>query len=84
MVTIDADSGPDAVDVADGAEADLEERFLRGTSFQGHVDSGRLRFVLTPSPTAEQYMLARRIMPVLLRNSGGRLISRAKCASSSL
>ena len=74
-MTIRVDAGPETVDVADNAEAELEERFLRSASFLDHVDKGRLRIILTQNPAAEQYKLARRIMPKLLRSSGVRIIS---------
>lgn len=74
-VTIKLDAGPETVEVADEAEAELEERFLRSASFQQHADKGRLRIVLTQNPSDDQYKLARRIMPVLLRNSGTRIVS---------
>lgn len=74
-MSIKVDAGPETVDVANNAEVELEEKFLRSTSFQEHIDKGRLRIVLTQNPSDDQYKLARRIMPILLRNSGTRIIS---------
>jgi hypothetical protein len=74
-VTIKADAGPETVEIADEAEAELEEKFLRSASFQQHIDKGRLRIVLTQNPSDDQYKLARRIMPFLLRHSGTRILS---------
>jgi hypothetical protein len=74
-VVITADDGSDPVSVGPGGEADLTAAYLRGEKFRELLREGKLRLVYTREPTAEQYRLARQVLPPILQRLGGPALS---------
>lgn len=74
QIVVAPDSGGAPVLVDAGQEAELTATHLTSRSFSDHLAAGRARFVETVNPTKEQYLLARRVLPGLLRSLGGRFV----------
>lgn len=65
------------IDIADGAEADLDLFFLQSESFREHFIDGNLSFIKTPlsSLSEEQQELGESILVLLLSKLSGRVLS---------
>ncbi|HWM92958.1 MAG TPA: hypothetical protein VN493_19500 [Thermoanaerobaculia bacterium] len=73
-VTVEPDSGGGAVTIAAAGDKDLEARLLESKSFAALLAVGKLQFSEPVNPTKEQYLLARRVLPRLLRSLGADLV----------
>ena len=57
-----------------GQDAELSVHYLSSQSFSDHLVAGRARFVEVANPSKEQYLLARQVLPGLLRRLGGQFV----------
>ena len=73
-VTVEPDSGGGAVTIAAAGDKDLEARLLESRSFAALLAKGKLQFAEPANPSREQYLLARRVLPRLLRSLGSDLV----------
>lgn len=70
-VTIEPDDGSEGVTIDGGGQEELELPLLRSKSFAEKMRAGQIDFVKTQNPEKERYLLARQVMPRLLRAIGG-------------
>lgn len=70
-VTIESDDGSESVEIAADGQEELGLVLLRSKSFAEKMRQGGLDFVKTQNPGKERYLLARQVMPRLLRALGG-------------
>ncbi len=70
-VTIQADTGSASETIDPNSDKPLELALLRSRSFAQLMAEGKIKLVEITSPTKEQYLLARQILPRLLRHLGG-------------
>jgi hypothetical protein len=72
-VTVEPDSGSGKVTIPAAGDKDLEARLLESKSFAALLAAGKLQFSEPANPTKEQYLLARQVLPRLLRSLGSDL-----------